>query len=677
MEWLQYLVTAQQRAHLLIVMSIRTGEIATQQLALMRTELVARGRLQVIELSRLSATESAQLVYQHVTRPLAQPVLERIHRSSAGIPYIVVELARALERTADETATPGSPEAVHLLPANIAALVLHRQAGLSLAAKQVLDCAAVIGKRFAGSVLYQVVRLPDDEYLQALDELWRCALILVIDEDDYEFDHELVREVLYDALSAVRRRQLHRLVAAAMAELYVGDLGDLGGLGEQIAAHYERGGRPLEAAQALLLTAQRQSGALVVTTAQAYIGRALELLERAPRTSATTTQAFACWLHLGTLLARHRRYDDEQTRRAFTQAHFLSKQLPDVQLRFWALRGLWGVEWGTAQLASALDIADELLDMAAARDDAALRAEAHWAQGATLFYLGRFQVAVGMLQQAAATKGMSGARPDALPRLYAPGVAARCYLAFAEVLCGDPDQGLEAMQRVVASAERHADAYTHAFALAHLAIVQQIVREVEAVFHTAPRLAALAAQQGFSNMLSIAERIQSWAFALHDDGAAEVDLLGQMVLDQAGVTAEVATPLFIIALAEALIFHGRDAESLAVVEVGLKALQRQRVAMGVIELYRLRGELLFRLGHDVQAAEDELEAALMLAQTQGVKLYALRAVTSLCRVWAQRGRSADAIVRLQEALAGFPATSSLWDIQAAHSLLHELSTAQR
>jgi tetratricopeptide (TPR) repeat protein len=178
-------------------------------------------------------------------------------------------------------------------------------------------------------------------------------------------------------------------------------------------------------------------------------------------------------------------------------------------------------------------------------------------------------------------------------------------------------------------------------------------------------------------MLSIAERIQSWAFALHDEGAAEVDLLGQMVLDQAGVTAEVATPLFIIALAEALIFHGRDAESLAVVEVGLKAVQRQRVAMGVIELHRLRGELLFRLGHDLQAAEDELEAALMLAQTQGVKLYALRAVTSLCRVWAQRGRSAEAIVRLQEALAGFPATSSLWDIQAARSLLHELSTAQR
>ncbi len=673
-EWLQHLVATQPQAHLLVVMSIRTGETGAPSLASMRTELVARGRLQMIELMRLSYTETEQLVGQHVTPPPAATVLERIYRTSAGIPYIVVELARTLMQTTDTVDAPDRVEVAHLLPANISALVLHRLAGLSSSAQRTLDCAAVIGVRFAGNVLHQVVHLPEDEYLQALDELWRSALIRVVGDDDYEFDHELVRTVLYESLSVVRRRQLHRLAAETMAALYVDDLSSFG---EQIAEHYERGGRPLEAAQTLLLMAQSHSGALVLETAQAHIARALALLERAPHTSAAATQAFLCWLHLGAILARHRRYDDDQMRRAFTQAHRLSKQLPDLHLRFWALRGLWGVEWGAVQLESALDIAQELLGMASGLEDDALRAEAHWAQGATLFYLGRFPEAVAMLQAAATFNGAGSVRSDSLPRLYAPATAARCYLALIELLCGDPDQGLRAIHKLIASAERHADAYTYAFVLAHLGIAHYLVRDVDAVFAAAERLVALSIQHSYGNMLAIAERLQSWAFALHEDGAAEVDLLRQMVLDQVGVTAEVAAPLFVVALTEALTFHGRHAEALALIDVGLAAVQRQHFVIGEIELHRLRGELLLRSDHDLQAGENELERALLMAQRQGVRLYALRSLTSLCRVLTQHGRREDAIARLRSALTEFPAASSLLDVQTARTLLHELSTDRR
>lgn len=670
-EWLQYLVTTQPQARLLVVLAIRTGETVAPPLASMRTELAARGRLHVIELSRLSYLETEQLVRQYVMHMPSPQVLERLYKTSVGIPFIVVELARTLAQAADATASPGSAEEAYQLPTTISALVLHRLMGVSPAAKLVLDCAAVIGTRFASNVLHQVVMLSEDEFLQALDELCSYNLVRVVDGDDYEFGHELIREVLYEGLGVARRRQLHRRVAEAMADLYAGDLSSVGG---QIAGHFEHGGRPLDAAQMLLLTAQEQSGVPVLGTALAHIGRALDLLAQASPTSATATQAFYCWLHMGTLLARHRRHDDDQVRQAFTQAHRLSKQLPDIYLRFWALRGLWTVEWGAGQLESALDTANEMHGIATGVDDAALRSEAAWAQGATLFCLGYIQAAVELLQQVTALHATDGVRSAMQLRLYATGVAAQCYLAFAELLCGDATQGLQAMHTVVALAQRQADAYTHAFVLAHLAIAHYIVHDVESVFSTASLLAAQATQHGFSNLLSIAERLQSWAFALHEDGADEVELLRQMVLDQDGVAAEMAALLFVAALAEVLDFHGREAEALATIEIGLAAVQHQHFAGAEIELHRLRGELLLRSGHNFQAGVDALEHALMLAQMQGIRLYALRAVTSLCRVWAQHGRGEEAVARLRAALAEFSAVSSLWDVRTARTLLHALTT---
>ena len=135
------------------------------------------------------------------------------------------------------------------LPASVSALVMHRLASLSQPARQLLDIAAVVGQHFTLALLCQAERVSQEARIQAVDELWRCALIVEAGSDGYAFSHELVREVIYRQLSDARRRHLHQRIAEAMIELAGGDLSDFfADEGDLIAEHFALAGRAEQAA---------------------------------------------------------------------------------------------------------------------------------------------------------------------------------------------------------------------------------------------------------------------------------------------------------------------------------------------------------------------------------------------------------------------------------------------
>jgi DNA-binding SARP family transcriptional activator len=671
LEWLHYLLITRQNARVLVILSVRTGEQDGPALALFRTELLARGWLQQIELGRLTCRETEQLVRQTTSLPLHAAQVDWLFTVSAGIPFFVIELTRMLtDASAHEAAPLLTLEMNSALPVTVSAIILHRLTLLSSAARQLLDSAAVIGGRFAGAVLRRLDRLTDDARVAALDELWRRTLLAKIDGDLYEFGHGLIREVVYQQLSEVRRRYLHGQAADALAAVYVEDLISHAA---EIAWHLECADRLLEAAQFRLLAAARMLGVLSIDAAGAHLEHAIELLAQIPKSNRATELAFECWLQLGTLLLRHKGYDDPGAQHAFQQANAVSRMLVDPLRRFLALRGLWEVKWGTGQLFSALEAASELLEIAVTLLSSEAQAEAFWAQGATLFYLGEYARAEEMLRRVLDVK-LPVSATSVSPNICHPTVAAQCYLAFIETICGDPDLGVDAMRAVAEAAEQHADPYTFLFTLTHLALLQHIVRDLAAVSSTSQRLSDLCAQYGFDGMALVASRLRSWAISMRADAGEEVDRLYQMVMDHVGVTAEVGSPIFVVALAEVLIKHGRNDDALVVVEAGLRVANRQGVAITSIDLHRLHGELLCSIGADPLTAEKFHQTALALALTQGARLYALRTVTGLSTLWAQRGRCTEAAELLQEVLSWFPAAPSRTaDVEAARALLVQLT----
>jgi hypothetical protein len=77
--------------------------------------------------------------------------------------------------------------------------------------------AAVIGRDFDASLHERVVGLGEDEYLNALDEALSTGLVVETGSDaSYSFSHALIRETLYEGMSAARRARIHRRVGEAL-----------------------------------------------------------------------------------------------------------------------------------------------------------------------------------------------------------------------------------------------------------------------------------------------------------------------------------------------------------------------------------------------------------------------------------------------------------------------------
>ena len=90
------------------------------------------------------------------------------------------------------------------------------------------------------------------------------------------------------------------------------------------------------------------------------------------------------------------------------------------------------------------------------------------------------------------------------------------------------------------------------------------------------------------------------------------------------------------------------------------------------ELNRHKGQLLLRQGHS-EAAEELYRKALGIAEEQGVKLWELRAASSLARLRRNQGRHAEARDLLAPVYGWFTEGFDTLDLKNAKALLAELA----
>ena len=181
--------------------------------------------------------------------PLHGFVLER----TVGNPFFVEEVVRALVEDGTLHGAPGNyqltrPLAQVRVPPTIQATLAARIDRLSAEHKAVLQAAAVIGRAFAVPVLAGVTGVTDDVLDEAVRVLCGAELLQETAGQavaEYRFWHPLTQEVAYDSLLAGRRAQLHTAVAETLAK----DEQRAGERAGVIAWHWERAGRPVEAAR--------------------------------------------------------------------------------------------------------------------------------------------------------------------------------------------------------------------------------------------------------------------------------------------------------------------------------------------------------------------------------------------------------------------------------------------
>ena len=162
---------------------------------------------------------------------------KRLHAETRGLPLFVVEYLDLLRNGALDPQAADWPA-----PQGVRHFLHERLAGLSETAQQVISTAAVIGRSFDTETVVAASGRSEEEAVGALEELLALRLILEGGTDSFDFAHAQLPGIVYDEISQVRKRLLHRRVADVLAAGARRSRIGMAGVAAALAYHYELGG---------------------------------------------------------------------------------------------------------------------------------------------------------------------------------------------------------------------------------------------------------------------------------------------------------------------------------------------------------------------------------------------------------------------------------------------------
>jgi predicted ATPase len=128
------------------------------------------------------------------------------------------------------------------------------------------------------------------------------------------------------------------------------------------------------------------------------------------------------------------------------------------------------------------------------------------------------------------------------------------------------------------------------------------------------------------------------------------------------------------ALAEAEACAGETDAGLRRLDDALAELERTEQRSSEAEMHRIRGQILLKRDPaDTAAAEQSLQTAIAIAQSQKARSLELRAALSLAKLYRAANRDTDAHAVLAPAIGGFPPTQQFPELTEAQALLAVLN----
>lgn len=325
LDLLLFLVNSLQEAPILFVCITRPADNqAAPQLQRIANSL-HNGQLTHVPLEPLSRQASVALVEQLLTLAnLPENLRSLIPQRAEGNPFYVEEIIRMLidrniirRRNDRWEMSPGADVQSLQVPRTLEGLIMTRIDHLPESTRFTAQCAAVIGRDFADSILFRIAETSSARIDNDLQELMDHEVVLQtfnsrerlpqngdaakvaalsVDgatvgtasiERQFAFRHFLTQQTIYNSVLVRRREQLHHKIASAIEELYPNRLDENA---ERLAFHY---GESQDAAKALphvIRSAERAASRFANEEALAYYRTAAELAARIQAPPETRTR---------------------------------------------------------------------------------------------------------------------------------------------------------------------------------------------------------------------------------------------------------------------------------------------------------------------------------------------------------------------------------------------------
>ncbi len=686
---------------LVIIGTYRDAESnVTRQLA-KTLEDALRGRMATrLRLQSLPINDVGRLLTSLSGKAPPASVVKEIFAETGGNPFFIEELFRHLEEEERLYDSAGEFDAGLKIaeldaPPSVRLVVARRVDRLSEPTRMMLARAAVIGRFFGAEILAAASEDDGDSMLASLEEAERAGLIVSVSESPrvrFAFSHELIRQAVLAALSAVRRQRLHLEIADTIERIYQRNLeparsGSLQDHVAELAHHYARGGSPDKAVQyyrrALQKFAELGSCAEAISQFESALEILPELADDRRRAELELDLRIAVSFPLGDSTG----IASPQCERSAERAMALSL-MPGVswERTFWALYSVFWVRHLRPETRKACELAEELLAQAEQHGEAVHQAEGELSLAWARMYAGDFERADQGFDRAAAFLESARRVSDLDPRqqlrlgrlLRQLGTAENTRMVSGWNLwfLGYPERALQRMAAatdIANSGSRPMLADIHGFA----SYVHELRGEPELMKARAEARLAIATESGYAAGRALSEIYLGWADAKAGDHEAGITRMRRYMAEMKATGSEYITDRGLAFIALVLASMKRFDESFRTLDEAFAFVEKSGLRFYEAELHRLKGELMLaRSASNTAAAEQSFRTAIEISRRQHARSWELRATTSLTRLLAKRRKRAEGHAMLAQIYHWFTEGFDTADLKEAKALLDEMDTSR-
>jgi class 3 adenylate cyclase/tetratricopeptide (TPR) repeat protein len=615
-----------------------------------------------ITLTRLNDRHTREMVANVAAgASLSKDVIDTVVKRTDGVPLFAEELTRLMLEG-------NGRAALSEIPATLQNSLTARLDRLG-PGKEVAQLAAVIGREFSYELLEAVSPLQGPELQAALVRIAEAELVYPYGTPPnatYQFKHALVRETAYEALLKTRRRELHRRVAETLAEKFpaVADTQP-----ELFARHWTEAGLVEPAVAAWRKAGRRAVERFANAEAVANLSRALEVLNKLPESRERDTGELGLQMLLTTPLIATKGYTAPEVEKACYRAKDLSQRVGDTPHLSAILGGLTSVYYNRGELATALELANQMLSLAERKDDPVRLVWAHNALGLILNDLGEFSSSRHHLEKSIAHYDFQGQHNYGW--VQDPGACGLSALAGVLQVLGYPEQALAKQHQAMDWARRVGDPFTLQWVLRAGTHLHFQRAEFQSALELVEEKIAVCTTHGFEPSLRYAIALRGLVLTYldrNDEGIAQILQVSE------GLDAKTPEEFGILySVAEAYEKSGRAIQ-------GLKALaEAQAQSKDVrpqMKQLRLKANLLVLLKDPTKLLEAEqlFRSAIQIERSCGAKGSELLSTVALARLLRDTNRREEARAMLSEIYGWFTEGFDIAVVRDAKALLEELKS---
>jgi predicted ATPase/DNA-binding winged helix-turn-helix (wHTH) protein len=688
LDLISYLAQRRGRAQLLLIATYRPAEAISDNHPLknIRQDLLARQQCREFPLAYLNEAAVSQYLTQRFPgHRFPEETASWIQKRTGGNPLFMINVLdhlvtrRLIVRHNRNWFLEATLEdAEQIVPPTIQQIIERQIERCTPQEQRLLQAGSVVGMEFTIAALAAMLGEKRDRVEAQYRGLAERHLFLQpISVRQIEgshktsrcsFIHALYQNICYQRMPEEWRAQLHLRVANHIESSQGTSPGELS---SRLAMHFDRGGDYGRAIKYYYQAAENANQRYAGRDALALALRGMQLLENVSSEAERKENEMCLQITLGTALMSTRGIGAEGVSRAFSRARELFQQLSKYRrsrkktFLFSALFGLWNYHWVRAEYAEARALAEQLLQLAEAEQDASLLNQAHHSLGIILMDHGEFSGAFEHLRQCT-------------------GVISRCCAAIAQCNLGFPDQALKNVGQTLIHALETRNLENRIFAHLGTARVHVARGEASQALDRSQSALDLSVQHGLvEGWLVPMKSIRAWALAKLGQVNNGLEQIRQALVVVRSIGTSNLMPLLSAMHAEICMHADQIDEGLAAIEEALAAARKTCMFHYEAEVYRLKGELLLRHINRLRKFEpgDQqyqevatcFEEAIRIARQQHAKSLELRAATSLARLLQQQKRQVEAYELLAGIYNWFTEGYDTTDMLEAGKLLQDLS----